>query len=134
MNAGAVQGAVQGFKAVDVFLGLGSPAEKSDELLLLSVHPAFALITALVLEGAVVAPAPSKQFAVPKPTKSTTPIVGQLPLSAVLLFTSATLPVVADIAIEPVASGAGSDGTPGGASEDDVGRAAVSDADVAAAG
>ncbi len=46
--------------------------------------------------------------AVPYPTKSTmAPPVGQPPVSAVVLATSATFPDVADIAIEPVASGAG---------------------------
>jgi hypothetical protein len=109
VKAGAVQGAVQGFSGDDVFRGLGSPAEKSDELLLLSVHPALALITALVFDGAGVGPEPSKQFAVvPKPTISTTPIVGHDPDNAVTEFTNATLPAVADMAIVPIASGVGS--------------------------
>ena len=51
---------------------------------------------------------PSEQFALPKPTRSTTvPPVGQAPLSSVVELTSATFPAVALIAIVPVASGAG---------------------------
>lgn len=96
-----------------VFLGKGEAAEKSVELLSLSVHPLPALKIALVLEGAGVGPLPSKQLTVvPKPTKSITPVVGQEPLRATVLLTRATLPAVAAIAIVPMASGVGNEVVP----------------------
>ena len=51
----------------------------------------------------------SEQFAPPKPTKSSTPSAapGQVPVSVTWLPTSATLPAVPDIAMEPLASGVG---------------------------
>ena len=105
-----------GFKVEAVFLGVGTPAAKSAALLLLSVQPFKALITAFVLDGAGVAPVPSKQFAVvPNPTKSTTVApVGQLVPAVinVFTFTSATLPAVPLIAIVPVASGVGKEVVP----------------------
>ena len=51
----------------------------------------------------------SEQFVpVPNPTKSTIwEPVGQVPVSAVVLLTKATLPAVPEILIDPVASGVG---------------------------
>ena len=90
------------------FRGLGVPAAKSPELLSVSVQPPADRSTDVELLGAGVGAAPSKQLAVvPKPTKSATPMVGQEPVSAVALETSATSPAVPDIAIVPVASGVG---------------------------
>ena len=55
----------------------------------------------------------SEQLAVPKPTKSMICApVGQAPVSAVVELTKATLPLVALMAIVPVASGVGSDVVP----------------------
>ena len=52
-----------------LFLGVGAPAAKSVEFVSVSVHPFAPRRTALVLLGAGVGPAPSKQLAVaPKPT------------------------------------------------------------------
>src|SRR5262249_383119 len=68
------------------------------------------LKTALTVVGAGVGPLPSKQDAVlPYPTKSITlePNGHPLPVSRVLLFTSATLPAVEAIAIVPTTSGVG---------------------------
>ena len=44
--------------------------------------------------------------------KSTTLVVGQAPVSAVVLLTKATFPAVADMAIVPVTSGVGSAAPP----------------------
>src|SRR6185369_12719479 len=90
-----------------VFRGFGVPTEKSVELLSLSVH-AFVRSAAVVFASVAVG-AVSEQFAaVPKPTRSTTFVVGHVPLSAVVALTSAILPAVALIAILPDASGVGS--------------------------
>src|SRR2546425_3742793 len=89
------------FSGAEVFRGLGAPDEKSEALLLVSVQPRPARRTAVVLEGAMVG-ALSEQLAVgPKPTKSCTPAAkGQpVPVSAVVVFTSATLPAPAAIGI-----------------------------------
>ncbi|HEY3138799.1 MAG TPA: hypothetical protein VGL29_22440, partial [Blastocatellia bacterium] len=100
---------LQTFAGEELFRGLGDPALKSDELLSVSVQPFAFLSTALVLLGAGVGPEPSKQFApLPNPTRSIIETeLGQAPLSAVVLFTNATLPALALIAILPVASGVG---------------------------
>lgn len=50
--------------AVAVFRGLGAPAVKSAEFAFVSVHPLLLRRTEVVLLGAAVGPAPSKQFAV----------------------------------------------------------------------
>ena len=81
---------------------------KSVALLSVSVHPLDARSAAVVLLGAAVGPEPSKHVVLPKPTKSMIVApVGQLPVSAVVLLTSATLPAVALMLIFPVASGVG---------------------------
>src|SRR5437899_5282790 len=95
--------------------GKGAPVKKSAPLLSVSVQPSVPprRRTAVVLLGADAGPPPSKQLAaLPKPTRSTAAPVGQLPLSAVLFDTSATLPAVAAMAIVPVASGTGSAAVP----------------------
>ena len=84
--------------------------EKSALLESVSVHPKPARIAAVVLLSVAVGPVPSKQFVpVPYPTKSTTdaPIGHPVVASTVVLFTRATLPAVAAIAMLPVASGVG---------------------------
>ncbi len=82
---------------------------KSSPFWSVSVQPLLFLSTAFVLLGAGVGPEPSKQFAVdPYPTKSRMLAPpGHDPVRAVVVLTSATLLAVADIAIVPVASGAG---------------------------
>ena len=83
---------------------------KSLALLLVSVQPLSARSTAVLLDGAGVGLPPSLQLAVvPKPTKSTMAALGsgQAPVSAVVVFTRATLPAVALKAVVPVASGVG---------------------------
>ena len=98
----------QGLTGLAVFRGLGVPATKSVELLSVSVQPKPARSTAVVLEGAGVGAVSEQLAVVPKPTKSCTPApIGQAPVSAVVVFTSATLPAVALIAMLPVASGVG---------------------------
>ena len=92
--------------------GFGVAAVKSAELLPVSAQPSPFLRTALVAPGAG-AGAVSEQFAPePKPTKSTTSVVGQAPESADALLTSATLPAVADMEMVPTASGAGRPAVP----------------------
>src|ERR1700744_2472190 len=95
--------------------GFGAPAVKSAALLLVSA-PFASRETEVVLLGAGVGPPPSKQFVPePNPTKSTmcasvglfVEDPGHAPVSAVVTLTSATLPAVALIAIEPVWSGVG---------------------------
>src|SRR5712691_3133796 len=101
--------------ATPLLRGKGAPVKKSAPLLSVSVQPPVPprRRTAVVLLGADAGPTPSKQLAVlPKPTRSTTAPVGQLPLSAVLLATSATLPAVAAMAMVPLASGTGSTAVP----------------------
>src|SRR5690349_8901873 len=97
---------------VELLRGVGAPVAKSPWLLFVSVQPLLARIAAVVFERFAVGPAPSKQFAEsPNPTKSwIAPPVGQVPVSAVVVLVSATLPVVADIAIAPVALGGGNAG------------------------
>ena len=92
-----------------VFRGFGAPVAKSVELTSASVQPFLPRSTAVLLLGAGVGPAPSKQFAVvPYPTKSIMLApVGQETVKAVVVLTSATLLAVADIAMLPVASGVG---------------------------
>ena len=92
-----------------VWRGFGAPAVKSRAFWSVSVQPLLFLSTAFVLLGADVGPEPSKQFAVdPYPTKSwMLAPAGQEPVRVVVVLTSATLPAVADIAIEPLASGVG---------------------------
>ena len=89
--------------------GVGAPAVKSVEFVSVSEQPLAPLNIAVVLLGAGVGPPPSKQFAVdPKPAKSiTVDPNGQIPSSAVVVLTSATLPAVELSAMVPVASGAG---------------------------
>src|SRR5205814_578467 len=66
-----IEALAHGFAAVALLRGLGAPVAKSVELLSVSVQPPEPRSTAVVLLGAGVGPAPSKQFAVvPKPTKS----------------------------------------------------------------
>ena len=103
----------QTFNAVNVFLGFGIPVVKSLELLLLSVQPPLALISAVVVLGAG-AGAASEQFAVePYPMISIIDaLAGHAPDNASVLFTSATFPAVADIAIVPVKSAVGRVFTP----------------------
>lgn len=96
----------QEFIGEEELRGVGAPAAKSVELLSVSVQPFAARKIAFVLLGAG-ATTVSKQFALlPYPTRSTTP-VGHCPLNAMELFTSATFPAVAFIAIVPIASGVG---------------------------
>ena len=65
-------GAEQGFKGLALFLGVGAPVVKSELLLPPSAHPLLFLIAAVVFDNTGVAPVPSKQFADPKPTMSST--------------------------------------------------------------
>jgi len=94
--------------ALAVFLGFGADVAKSFPLFAESVQPALARTTAVELPGAAAA-APSKQLTLlPYPTRSTIfGSLGQVPLSGVVVFTSATLPAVAASAIDPLASGEG---------------------------
>src|SRR6266404_9150662 len=88
--------------------GLGGPVVKSAPLLFVSVQPPLRRSAAGVFVVAAVGPAPSKQFAVPSPTKSAmNEPVGQAPVSATDETTRAILPPVAPMAIRPVASGVG---------------------------
>ncbi len=97
---------VQGLNAAPVLRGDGAPVEKSAALLSVSVQPLASRRAAVVFVSAGVA-VPSKQLAAPNPMRSITPAVGQAPLNAAVPLTSATFPVVALIAIVPVASGGG---------------------------
>lgn len=107
-QVGIIGALAQAFVGEALFRGFGVPALKSVALLSVSVHPFAARSTAVVLLGAGVEPVPSKQVVLPKPTKSMMLApVGQAPLSAVVLLTSATLPAAALILIVPVASGVG---------------------------
>jgi hypothetical protein len=86
---------------------------KSAELLPVSVQPSLFLKAAVFVPGAG-AGAISEQFAeVPYPTRSTILVPeGQAPESAAVVLTRASLPAVALMLTEPVASGAGSALTP----------------------
>ena len=88
--------------------GLGCAAAKSAELLPVSVQPLLFRTAAVFVPGAG-AGALSEQLAVePYPTRSTISVaVGQRPDSAVVVLTSATLPAVALMLMEPDASAAG---------------------------
>src|SRR5215831_4916356 len=91
---------------VELLRGAGAPAAKSVLFAFPSVQPAPARKSAVVFVRTGAEAAPSKQLAAPYPMKSTTP-VGQAPVRAVALATRATFPVVADIAMLPLTSGAG---------------------------
>src|SRR5437867_10558554 len=93
---------------VDELRGDGAPTAKSALLRSVSTQPLPRRRSDVVLLGAGAAPPSSKQFAVvPYPMKSTTFVVGHAPLRAAVAETSATLPAVPDIGIEPAASGVG---------------------------
>ena len=79
----------------------------------MSVHPSPFRTAAVFVPGAG-AGALSEQLALePYPTRSTMFVPeGHAPVSAVVVLTSATLPAVALMLIEPAASGAGSGLTP----------------------
>ena len=97
-----------GFVADAEFRGVGLPVEKSTELLSLSVQPLPARLADVVFVSTDAGDV-SEQFAAPYPIKSTTvaPNGHPVPVKAVVLFTKATLPAVADMAMLPVASGVG---------------------------
>jgi hypothetical protein len=101
------------FKGEEVLRGFGAPAVKSAELLFVSVHPSVARKSAVVVLGAG-AGLVSEQFAVlPYPTRSITLVpVGQVPLKAVVVLATTTLPAPAAIWVLSVASGAGRSLTP----------------------
>ena len=91
--------------------GVGAAAVKSAALLPELVNGVIVRWAEVVLDSAGVG-VPAASLAVPKPRKSTTPAAesqaAAQPVSAVWLFTSATLPAVADSAMVPVAFGVGS--------------------------
>src|SRR5437867_4367457 len=91
---GSVEGDSVIGPAEELLRGFTVPAVKSELLLSVSVQPLFARRSDVVALGAGVGPPPSKQLAVlPNPTKSTMVApVGQAPMSAVVLLTSATFP------------------------------------------
>ena len=94
-----------------VLRGFGALVVKSAELLFVSAHPFIPRKSELVALGAGAAAAPSKQFAVPYPTMSTTlASIGQSvpPAINVFVLVSTIFPAVAAIAMVPVASGVGS--------------------------
>src|SRR5882724_7683583 len=98
----------QAANAVAVLRGAGASALKS--VLLLFVFAQTLVRMAAVVFDNVTVGDPKEQFAaVPKPTKSNKlgSLVGQEPVSAETLLTSAILPAVALMAIVPVASGVG---------------------------
>src|SRR5574341_1043183 len=100
---------VQEFVGEEVLRGFGAPVAKSAALFSVSVQPLLPRRSAVVLLGAGAALPSMQVVPVPKPRKSTiVPPNGQPePVSSVVLLTSATLPAVADMAIEPVAFGVG---------------------------
>src|SRR3954451_13752927 len=99
MVGGLFVGPVQLWSAVAVLRGAAAAAAKSVLLLPASVQPLDARKIAFDVDGAG-ATAVSKQFAVdPYPTMSMTLAVGQAPVSATVLLTSATFAAVADMAI-----------------------------------
>src|SRR3954451_14965740 len=100
---------VQSWTGKLLLRGPGSPETKSLALSFVSKQPSFSLRAADVFESVGAGPDPSKHAGVelPYPTRSTIPVVGQLPVKVVELFTRATLPAVAPIVIVPLASGVG---------------------------
>src|SRR5262245_27274149 len=92
-----------------VLRGDGEPEVKSTELLSVSRQPLRPRCAEVAAANIGPDPPPSTQLALPYPMKSTTdaPNGHPLPLSGVVVLTSATLPIPAAILIEPVASGAG---------------------------
>jgi hypothetical protein len=85
------------FVAVAEFLGVGAPTVKSVLLELLSVHPPFILMAAVVFDKTATAAVPSKADPVPYPTKSIyVPAVKVVPTNAVAELTKATFPFVPD--------------------------------------
>jgi hypothetical protein len=109
-TAGSPGSVPHGASAVAVLLGVGGLAVvKSLALSPVSRQPASSRTADTGFDNVAAGPLPSKQLAVPpNPTRSTVSPAGQPPDSGVVESTSASLPLVADIAIVPVASGAGS--------------------------
>jgi hypothetical protein len=99
---------VHAASVVDVLRGKGPPEILKSVLLFAVTEHDGVRIAAVVFVNAAVGLL-NEQFAAPKPIRSTSAgsEVGQAPVSAVVLLTSATLPVVALILIEPVASAVG---------------------------
>ncbi|HMN34395.1 MAG TPA: hypothetical protein PKE36_03150, partial [Chiayiivirga sp.] len=95
LKTGSVAAAPQALVAANELRGVGACAEKSAALSLLSVQPAAARIAAVALAIPGAGPLPSKQLALlPMPSKSWIAApVGQVPVSAVVLLTRATLPL-----------------------------------------
>ena len=92
-----------------MFLGFGVEVVKSFALFAESVQPELARTIAVELLGAPAAESSKQLTLLPYPTRSTIfTSPGQAPFSAVVVFTSATLPAVAASAIDPLASGEGS--------------------------
>src|SRR4051794_11722748 len=100
---------VQSWTGEVLLRGPGSPETKSFALSSVSKQPSFSLRAADVFESVVAGPDPSKHGGVelPYPITSMIPVVGQLPVKVVELFTRATLPAVAPIVIVPLPSGVG---------------------------
>jgi hypothetical protein len=90
--------------------GIGVAGTKSKLLLFVSVQPSDLRMIALVLLAAGAGALPLKQEAVePYPARSMMlGSLGHAPVIGVVVFTSATLPAAAAMAIVPVASGCGS--------------------------
>jgi hypothetical protein len=103
-------------RAVAEFLGTGGPTAKSALFVSVSVQPATARLSAVVLSVIPAAAVPSKQLAVVlKPTKSTMvePGDGQAVLRAVATFRRAIFPPFTEILVgDPTTSGVGRAGAP----------------------
>ncbi len=91
--------------------GFGVVAVKSELLLFVSVQPPARRTSARVVLGEGAGPSPSKQLAVPPyPTRSITERSAMMsaqvavPVMAVVVLRTATLPAVADMAIVPEVS------------------------------
>src|SRR3989442_13345656 len=100
------------FVGEDVLRGLGVPATKFPPFESVSLQPACVRKSAVALSRPGAAPAPSKQFAVPYPTRSIRfALPSGQPVRAVVDEERATFPLVALMFVPPVASGGGK-GTP----------------------
>src|SRR5262245_49420108 len=92
----------------ELLCGFGTAETKLALLSSVSKQPLSSLMAAVVFESPGAAPAPSKQFAAPYPTKSIMAgLEGQTPVNGTVLLTNATLPAPAPIGISPMASGVG---------------------------
>lgn len=110
VGVGVGEAALQSLNGELLLRGFGVTVEKSPALSFVSMQPLLFLSAAFVLLSADTPAAPSKQVALPYPTKSRAlafQVLQSMPLKGVISATRATFASVADKFAEPKASAVG---------------------------